>query len=63
MYNQLIDMISRLIHWYSRLISSLAASFSGYVSSFELDSSFLSSEVVIVRIDDICIELGESYSL
>ena len=29
----------------------------------ELDSSFLSSEAVIVRIDGICLGLGEFYGL
>ena len=56
-------MISRLITWYSRLISGLVVFFSGSVSSFELDSSFLSSGVMIVRIDGVCIGLGESHSL
>ena len=37
--------------------------FSGYVFSFELDSSFLSAEAVIVRIDGVCIGLEESYGL
>ena len=51
MYSQLTDMISRLIHWYSRLISGLVIFLSGYVFSFELDLSFLSSGAMIVRID------------
>jgi len=55
-------MISRLIHWYSRLLSGLAVSFFASVFSFELDSSFLSYGA-IVRIDGVCIGLGESYSL
>ena len=63
MYSRLIDMISRLIRWYSGLISGLAVSFSRSVSSFELDSSFLSSETMIVCIDEVCIRLGESYGL
>ena len=50
MYSRLIDMISRLI-------SGLTVFFSGYVSSFELDSSFLSSETMIVRIDEVCLGL------
>ena len=62
MYSRLIDMISRLIHWYSRLLSGLAVSFFASVFSFELDSSFLSYGA-IVRIDGVCIGLGESYSL
>ena len=48
---------------HSRLISSLTVFFSGSVFSFELDSSFFSSEAMIVRIDGVCIELGESYGL
>jgi len=56
MYSQLIDKTSRLI-------SGLTVSFFGSDSSFELDSSFLSSEAVIVRIDGVCIELRESYDL
>jgi len=44
----------------SRLISSLTVSFSGLVFSFEIDSSFLSFESVIVHIDGVCIGLGES---
>ena len=63
MYSRLTDMISQLIHWYSRLISGLVVSFSGYVSSFELNLSFLSSEVMNVRIDRICVGLEESYGL
>ena len=55
-------MISRLIHWYSRLISGLTISFSESVFSFKLDSSFLSG-VMIVRIDEVCIGLEESYGL
>jgi len=63
MYSRLIDMISRLIHWYSRLISGLIIFFSTSVSSFELNSSFLSSRAMIVGIDEVCIGLGESYGL
>ena len=37
----------------------LAVSFSGSVSRFELDSSFLYSEVVIVHIDEVCLGIGE----
>ena len=40
-------------------MSGLTVSFFGSVSSFELDSSFLFSEAVIVRIDEGCIELRE----
>ena len=41
----------------------LAVFFSGSVSRFELDLSFLYSEAVIVRIDKVCLELGELYGL
>ena len=41
----------------------LAVSYSGFVSNFELDSSFLSSEAVIVRIGGVCLGLGESYGI
>jgi len=41
----------------------LAVSFSGFVSRFELDSAFLYSEAVIVRIDEVCLGLGEFYDL
>ena len=37
--------------------------FLGSVFRFELDLSFLYSEVMIVRIDEICLELGEFYDL
>ena len=57
----LID--SRLVPWPNRLMSGLAVSFSGYVSRFELDSGFLYSEAVIVRIDEIYLVLGEFYGL
>ena len=56
-------MCSQLIHLYSRLISGLAVFFFGFVFSFELDSSFLFSETMIVCIDEVCIGLGESYGL
>ena len=57
MYSRLIDMISRLI-------SGLSVFFySGSVSSFEMNSSFLSSKVVIVHIDGVCIGLGDSHDL
>ena len=63
MYSRLIDMISRLIYWYSQLISGLTVFFSVSVFNFELNLSFLSSETVIVHIDEVCIGLGESYDL
>ena len=63
LYSRLMIRISRLILMYSRLISGLAVSFFGFIFSFKLDSSFLSSETVIVRIDRVCIGLGESYGL
>ena len=53
MYSRLIDMI----------ISDLVVSFSKSVFSFEFDSSFFSSEAVIVRIDGVCIGVGGSYGL
>ena len=37
--------------------------FLGFVFSFELDSSFLSSEAVTVRIDKVCLGLGEFHGL
>jgi len=63
MYSRLIDKTNWLIHWYSQLISGLTVFFSGSVSSFELDLSFFSSGAMIVRIDGVCIGLGESYGL
>jgi len=44
-------------------MSGLAVSFSESVSKFELDSGFFYSEAVISRIDELCLELGEFYSL
>ena len=44
-------------------MSSLTVSFSGSVYIFELDSSFLFSVTVIVRIDEICIGVGDFYGL
>ena len=44
-------------------MSGLVVFFSGSVSRFELNSSFLYSEVGIVRIDEVCLELGEFYDL
>jgi len=37
-------------------VSGLTVSFFGSVFSFELDSSFLFSEAVIIRIDEVCID-------
>ena len=48
---------------YSRLISGLVVFFSRFVFSFELYSSFHFSGAMIVRIDGVCIGLGESYGL
>ena len=62
-YNRLIHVISRFILRPSRLVSGQTDFFSGSVFSFKLDSSFLSSETVIVRIDEACIGLGEFYGL
>ena len=56
MYSRLIDMISRPI-------SSLVVFFPASISSFELESSFLSFETVIVSSDRVCIGLGGSYGL
>ena len=39
------------------------AVFLGSVFRFELDLGFLYSEAMIVRIDEICLELGEFYDL
>ena len=44
-------------------MSGMTIFFYGYVSSFELDSSFLFSEAVIVPIDKVCIGLGKFYGL
>ena len=44
-------------------MSGLAVFFSGSVSRFELSSGFFYSEAVIVRIDEICLGLGEFYDL
>ena len=41
----------------------LTVSFSGSVFRFELDSGFLYSEAVIVRIDEVCLGLKEFYGL
>ena len=41
----------------------LAVFFSGSVSRFELDSGFLYSEMVIIRIDEVYLELEEFYGL
>ena len=47
----------------SRLMAGLAVSFSRSVSRFELDSGFLYSEAVIVRIGEVYLRLGEFYDL
>ena len=44
-------------------MTGLAVSFSGFVFKFELDSAFLYFEAVIIRIDEVCLELGELYGL
>ena len=44
-------------------MSGLTVLFSGSVSGIELDSSFLYSEAVIVRIDEVCLGLRENYDL
>ena len=63
--SRLVFRPSRLIHGISRLIlcPGLAVSFSGSVSRFELDSGFFYSEAVIVRINEVCLGLGEFYGL
>jgi len=40
-------------------VSGLTVFSSGSIFRFELDSGFLYSEVIIVRIDEVCLELGE----
>ena len=47
----------------SRLMVGLAVFFSEFVFRFELDSGFLYSEAMIVRIDGVCLGLGEFYVL
>ena len=49
--------------WPSRLMSNLVVSFSESIFESELDLSFLYSEAVTVRIDEICLQLGEFYGL
>ena len=44
-------------------MEGLAVSFSGFVCRIELDSDFFYSEAVIIRIDEVCLGLGESYGL
>ena len=44
-------------------MSGLIVSFSGSVFSLELNLNFLSSEAVIVRIDEVCIGLKDFYGL
>jgi len=52
-----MHVISRLIPWPSRLVAVLTVSCLGSVFSFELDSSFLSFEAVIARVDGVCLGL------
>ena len=47
----------------SRLMSGMTDFFPGSISRFELDSSFLYSEAVIVLIDEVYLRLGEFYNL
>ena len=58
-----MHIISQLLLRPSRLVSGLTVSFYGSVSSCELDSSLLSSEAEIDRIDEVYIRLGEFYDL
>jgi len=44
-------------------VAVLTIFFLGFVFSFELDSSFISSEAVNVRIDGVCLGLREFYGL
>ena len=44
-------------------MAGLTVSFSGSVFRFELDSCFLYSEAVIIRINEICLRLEEFYGL
>ena len=44
-------------------MADLAVFFSGYAFRFELDLSFFYSEAMIVRIDGVCLGLGELYGL
>ena len=44
-------------------MAGLAVFFSGSVFIFDLDSGFLYSETVIVRIDEVCLGLRELYGL
>ena len=44
-------------------MAGLTVSFSESVSRFDLNLGFLYSEAVIVRIDEICLRLGEFYDL
>jgi len=44
-------------------MSGLTVFFPGFVFKFELDSCFLYSEVVIVRIDEVCSGVEELYGL
>jgi len=44
-------------------MSGLAVFFSGSISIFDLDSSFLYSEAVIVRNDEVCLGVEEFFGL
>ena len=44
-------------------MSGLIVSFFGSVSSLGLNLNFVSSEAVIVHIDEVCIEIREFYGL
>ena len=48
---------------FGQLMAGLTVFFSGFTSKFELDSRFFYSEVVIIRIDEVCLGLGELYGL
>ena len=51
--------INQLIPCPSRLMADLVIFFSGSIFRFELDSDFLYFEAIIVRIDELCLGLGE----
>jgi len=44
-------------------MAGLTVFFSGFIFRFELNSGILYSEAVIVRIDEVCLGLGEFYDL
>ena len=44
-----------LVDWYPGLVSGLTVFFSVSVYIFDLNSSFIYSEAVIVRIDEVCL--------